>query len=1191
MVRRVIPKCIDSVWSCSQCSAVFRTEEAGIPHVKNTECTDIPDIQETSIFVCKKCKRAFLTVEEVDFHFTDQIECTDQLTLNGNNAPPALMREELRKYLWVFTSRSHRYIKSQKLVVRRVIPRCADSVWSCVQCSAVFHTEEAGIPHVKNKECTAIAGIQETSIFVCKKCKKAFLSAEEVDSHFTDQNECATKLAETQRILTDNDTWMTEIRSKAHVFTAEKLKNPGKESNTASKKHVMVKQIWNICNKKFAYYRCIKCSFANTRVNRKSRCKGHAEGDAGNVFVCKQCEKFFLTTEGIWYHIEGKWHRGKPPCSGNVEDTTKKVMEVDAKNRGWNVDTPPMIEDVNMHTMRRRNENVCQTCGKTFRTKATLQIHAVKHMAVTRYACQLCSKTCENTTDLQIHLMSSHDIIDHKNLRFLAQKKKQIDSANNQAQGKMKPGSNDGNVTTGQFDADVKKEQFDGDVEAKQLHGNMQKKQFVDKEVLSTFACSFCFKLFRCEDTFVEHLFNHNYSTLIESGHHDHDSGGNYLCSLCKRYYCGKETIKQHIFAHNESKIKYTCKLCKCDFIGNLVINAHLQKHGYNDPENVTFVKVPKTDSSATGEALATGTSTIRCSDVTRKHFDPSTSNVEQQKVPVLGTVNNSATTSSPMASLMQTVSEIAPLFTMLSSSSTISADRIKCEETTDESPMPMVISPVSFDTEEGDAANKLALKGKLFHMDSVNEEGDSNRSITPGQMSSASDMPVETTSKMIHGAEAEPEENAPYSVSNTNKSYFWEISHLISDLYPRVKEEPHRESEQTGLDQTKQTGLFQGLSTTNSELENAGTVSSADLKLENVRKASSADSELENAGKASSADSDLENAWKASSTDSELENAWNASSTVKEFSAANKTQIYPEPQEGKASPTTQAAQSNASIGTKQCGNHPVCTKQQNPIAGEQPAISSESNNTVEGATDTQESNNIVKETGTQKRKNIPERKTGTPTNWEEPCRVEQRRPSANRSKSSQKGNDVGITWSKPKVNMSLLPSDSCNLSNVKALYQAWADCEFCCPAPDCAWKTTVERHPAGVAYKRPPLIAKKGICAHWVITHMSEGCCIRYTCSVADEIADSRYLCMEEFEDIDGLSTHLEKVHRGLNETEKLGYMMQAQKYFYEDIAAVPDDVDWQPTWQQKVGQLLSSLKVVSLAEKQSCNTSQRQK
>lgn len=356
-------------------------------------------------------------------------------------------------------------------------------------------------------------------------------------------------------------------------------------------------------------YKCESCENSyNIKEHLKRHSKTHLDKESKPTYLfCIHCSKPFSSVQNLKSHVRLE-HTSKNANISSTNAQRKRSRVKQLKSSG-----------LRLQMYGRSNKVSCDTCGKTFKDRATYLYHVdAKHdpeNGVTRrYLCDQCPRSFNIRANFAFHKSKAHeassvqlkcDVCDKTisaNCEFSSTKKLMLHKD------RLHPTA----------DVGVKKWFCDQCPDSYRFMSNLQRHQALVHSV-KNFKCKICevslssldslrshkdyahnsgdldLKKHRCDECsvafrFVTNLRRHKKSAHVAEKVHkirrvkiEKDSSGAYPCKLCDKVLLSLTTYRVHndySHGHEEGKTKkIKCEKCEMSFDLRQNINRHMQSH------------------------------------------------------------------------------------------------------------------------------------------------------------------------------------------------------------------------------------------------------------------------------------------------------------------------------------------------------------------------------------------------------------------------------------------------------------------------------------------------------------------------------------------------------------------------------------------------------------------------------------
>ncbi|XP_050073984.1 zinc finger protein 835-like [Anopheles maculipalpis] len=141
---------------------------------------------------------------------------------------------------------------------------------------------------------------------------------------------------------------------------------------------------------------CEECNKPFTKFSIEKH-KKTAHGGAGEMFHCKSCPKTFKTRVSLERHMEGHNNGGEQPVGSAAATVICAICNSVLKG----------MYNLKAHMKRVHVEQTpatCSTCGKTFKSKHSLNTHTTNVCNMRQFGCTHCGKQFKKRTKLKQHM-------------------------------------------------------------------------------------------------------------------------------------------------------------------------------------------------------------------------------------------------------------------------------------------------------------------------------------------------------------------------------------------------------------------------------------------------------------------------------------------------------------------------------------------------------------------------------------------------------------------------------------------------------------------------------------------------------------------------------------------------------------------------------------------------------------------
>ncbi|XP_053674243.1 zinc finger protein 721-like [Anopheles nili] len=220
----------------------------------------------------------------------------------------------------------------------------------------------------------------ESGTIKCQLCAKKFRSR--------------VKLVEHKDMHQNPERFRCGVCQEVHQNLEEHMQNKHQEWEFACEE----------CGKRFPFKNRLTAHMAKVHMKKDIICEEcnkpftkfsiekHKKTVHGAMFVCENCPKTFKTRVSLERHMEA--HNGEQPGSATVSCTLCNSVLKDEYN-------------LKAHMKRIHAEQTpatCSTCGKTFKSKHSLNTHVANVCNTRQFSCTLCGKQFKKRTKLKQHM-------------------------------------------------------------------------------------------------------------------------------------------------------------------------------------------------------------------------------------------------------------------------------------------------------------------------------------------------------------------------------------------------------------------------------------------------------------------------------------------------------------------------------------------------------------------------------------------------------------------------------------------------------------------------------------------------------------------------------------------------------------------------------------------------------------------
>ncbi|XP_031625593.1 zinc finger protein 845-like [Contarinia nasturtii] len=260
------------------------------------------------------------------------------------------------------------------------------------------------------------------------------------------------------------------------------------------------------------------CGVCSTKFFKKHRYDAHMRKHQGlKQWKCDHCEKEFEKYSSLKSHITSK----------HVDSEVKPtfVCDFDGCGKSYSLKESLRVHIKQIHMGRKPNmtEKICEVCGKSFKSNASLIKHTYTHTKVSPYKCDRCSKMFATKYKLKEHVMR-HEGIKNYICTICGLRK-----------------------TTGH------------ELRVHMTHHSSDMQ----------FPCGICSVVFTRMANMKRHM------RVVHCGIKA------YSCTHCDQSFGKAETLKHHIMTHTGEK-PHACSICDKRFIQQIALKTHMKTHNKN---------------------------------------------------------------------------------------------------------------------------------------------------------------------------------------------------------------------------------------------------------------------------------------------------------------------------------------------------------------------------------------------------------------------------------------------------------------------------------------------------------------------------------------------------------------------------------------------------------------------------------